>query len=88
MATMNISLPDEMKEWVEAQVGGGSFANASDYMRDLVRHDQERKAAIAKLQALVDEARASGSRVITDLDAFFEENTGRPRPKLKSIDAA
>jgi putative addiction module CopG family antidote len=37
MATMNISLPDEMKAHVEAQVETGRFANSSDYIRDLIR---------------------------------------------------
>ena len=60
MATMNISLPDQMREWVEAQAKSGRYGNASDYMRDLIRHDQEREAKIAHMQVLVDEARASG----------------------------
>jgi len=41
MATMNVSLPDPMKEWVENQVEGGLYSNASDYVRDLIRQDQE-----------------------------------------------
>lgn len=40
MATMNISLPDPMKAWVEAQTQSGRYANASDYVRDLIRKDQ------------------------------------------------
>ena len=39
--TMNISLPETMWAWVEARVGTGAYANASDYVRDLIRHDQE-----------------------------------------------
>ncbi len=46
MATMNVSLPDAMKEWVEAQARGGRYSNASDYVRDLVRRDQERSRVI------------------------------------------
>jgi len=46
MATMNVSLPDPMREWVDAQVKGGEYANASDYIRDLIRHDQERRQAL------------------------------------------
>ena len=50
MATMNVSLPDPMREWVDTQVKGGEYANASDYVRDLIRQDQRRlqtlKAAI------------------------------------------
>lgn len=41
MATMNVSLPDPMKAWVEAQVETGHYSNASDYVRDLIRRDQE-----------------------------------------------
>lgn len=44
MATMNVSLPDEMKEWVEAQAANGRFANVSDYIRDVVRRDRNGKA--------------------------------------------
>jgi len=41
MATMNVSLPDPMKDWVEQQVRTGQYSNASDYVRDLIRRDQE-----------------------------------------------
>ena len=60
MATMNVSLPDPMKDWVEAQAGTGRYANDSDYVRDLIHRDQNRLAKIAGLQRLVDEGFASG----------------------------
>lgn len=60
MATMNVSLPDPMKDWVEAQAGTGRYANASDYVRDLIRRDQDRLAKTAELQHLVDIGLASG----------------------------
>ncbi|ATI78796.1 type II toxin-antitoxin system ParD family antitoxin [Sphingobium sp. WW5] len=60
MATMNISLPDPMKNWVEAQTATGRYSNASDYVRDLIRRDQERLAKVAHMQMLVDEARQGG----------------------------
>lgn len=60
MATMNVSLPDAMKNWVEAQMQNGRYSNASDYVRDLIRRDQDRTDKIARMQALVDEGRASG----------------------------
>jgi antitoxin ParD1/3/4 len=60
MATMNISLPHPMKNWVEAQAATGRYSNASDYVRDLIRRDQERRARIDHMQGLVDEARAGG----------------------------
>jgi len=61
MATMNVSLPDAMKQWVEEQVQTGRYGNSSDYVRDLVRRDQERADAREKLQQMVDEALASGT---------------------------
>ena len=60
MATMNVSLPDAMKQWVEEQVETGRYANASDVVRDLVRREQERAEARAKLDQMVDQALASG----------------------------
>lgn len=40
---MNISIPDPMKDWVQAQVETGAYANSSDYVRDLIRKDQENR---------------------------------------------
>ena len=60
MATMNISLPEQMKSWVEEQAQSGRYGNASDYMRDLIRRDQERQQGIADLQRLIDEGLDSG----------------------------
>ncbi len=60
MATMNISLPDRMKQWVEARVHSGRYANASDYMRALVRSDQDYRERLARLQAAVTEGIESG----------------------------
>lgn len=61
MATMNVSLPDPMKDWVEQQAKGGRYSNASDYVRDLIRRDQERKEKIAQMQARVTEGIESGA---------------------------
>jgi antitoxin ParD1/3/4 len=60
MATMNVSLPDPMKTWVEAQTKSGRYSNASDYVRDLIRRDQERAVALAELQTLLTEGLESG----------------------------
>lgn len=60
MATMNVSLPDPMKDWVEAQTRTGRYANASDYVRDLIRRDQERNDKIAAMQRFVDDGLNSG----------------------------
>jgi antitoxin ParD1/3/4 len=44
MQTMNISLPDPLKQYVDAQVSTGGYSSTSEYMRELVRADQKRKA--------------------------------------------
>lgn len=55
MATVTISLPDPMKDWIEAQAGNGQFSGVSDYIRDLVRQDQLRKdKREALIQALIE----------------------------------
>jgi len=57
MTTLNISLPDPMKAFIEAQVQSGAYASASDYVRALVREAQKRQAQEeleAKLLAALD----------------------------------
>lgn len=46
---MNISLPDRMRKWVQAQIKSGKYASSSDYIRDLIREHQTYQE---KLQAL------------------------------------
>ena len=60
MATMNISLPDQMKAWVEAQTEGGKYANSSDLIRDLIRREQIKQEKIAALNEKIEEGYASG----------------------------
>ena len=72
MATMNVSLPDKMKQWVEDQVQTGRYGNASDYVRDLVRRDQERAYARDEFERLVEEGIASGVSDLT-LDEIFAQ---------------
>jgi antitoxin ParD1/3/4 len=42
MTTMNISLPDTLKEFVDRQVAGAGYGTASEYVRELIRRDQDR----------------------------------------------
>ena len=69
MATMNISLPDQMKAWVESRSEDGRYSNASDYVRDLIRRDQQRAEGIDELDALIQEGIDSGisDRTIEDV---------------------
>ena len=60
MAQMNISIPDQLKSWAEARVAEGRHSSTSDYVRDLIRRDQEGEDARLRLQAAIDEGRSSG----------------------------
>lgn len=73
MATMNISLPDPMKSWVEDQSKDGRYANVSDYMRDLIRRDQARQAAITEIQTLITEGIDSGPAQPFDMSRFLAD---------------
>ena len=59
MQTMNISLPDQLKEFVDVQVGSGRYSSVSEYVRDLIRDDEKRKAQ-ERLEALLMEGIQSG----------------------------
>jgi antitoxin ParD1/3/4 len=60
MATMNISLPQQMKDWVEAQTKDGKYANSSDVVRDLIRRELTKREKIEAMQQKLDDAEASG----------------------------
>lgn len=55
MIRKTISMPDEMGAWIEARVKSGQYGNDSEYLRDLVRRDQERQDALLALQSAIDE---------------------------------
>lgn len=78
MATMNVSLPDAMKDWVEGQARTGRYSNASDYVRDLIRRDQERNDKIAAMQRLIDEAELGGPSTRT-IEQIFAEAIARQK---------
>lgn len=59
MATMNISLPDVLRKFVDRQVAQAGYGTISDYVRDLIRQDQVRQAE-ARLADLIQEGLESG----------------------------
>jgi antitoxin ParD1/3/4 len=68
MATMNVSLPDQMKNWVEECVKSGRYANASDYVRDLIRQDHIK---LERLRQALIEGENSGPSTSLDIEAFI-----------------
>jgi antitoxin ParD1/3/4 len=70
MATMNISLPDDMKDFVDAQVTSRGFMTSSEYIRDLIREQCEIAEFRAKVQAGIDSGPGRpADEVMTDLRA-------------------
>jgi antitoxin ParD1/3/4 len=61
MAQLNVSLPPALKSWIDHRVAQGRYSSASDYVRDLVRRDQESEHDdIAWVKAQLAEGVASG----------------------------
>lgn len=44
MQSMNISLPEPLKAFVDGQISTGRYSSASEYVRELIRADEKRKA--------------------------------------------
>jgi antitoxin ParD1/3/4 len=74
IATMTVSLPGPMKEWIEMQVQDGEYASSSDYVRDLIRRDRERRneARLEDLRRIVDEGLNGGVSTRTTDEIFAE----------------
>ena len=52
MQSMNISLPDPLKQFVDDQIAAGRYSTVSEYVRELIRDDEKRKAE-DRLEALL-----------------------------------
>jgi antitoxin ParD1/3/4 len=75
MATMTVSLPDPMKDWIEAQIRHGDYASVSDYVRDLVRRDRDRREQELTMDELRQKLAASKESGISTrtVDEIFAE---------------
>jgi antitoxin ParD1/3/4 len=85
MAQMNVSVPDRMKDWCEAQVRKGRYSTTSDYVRDLIRRDQDRNTGTNALQSAIDEGLASGLSSRT-LDEILVEARARAAQSITHED--
>ncbi len=68
MSTMNISLSESLKSFVEDQVGANGYSTSSEYVRELIRKDRDR----LRLRALLLEGAASPKAGMADADYFDE----------------
>ncbi len=73
MATLNVSMPDELRAIIESRVNTGEYQSASDYLRDLIRHDRE------EIDRLLMEGLDSGKSAPLDISALQK----KPRPYFK-----
>lgn len=60
MMRKTITIPDAMEDWVKAQIDQGRYGSDSEYFRDLIRRDQEKRLAEDQLRSLIDEGLQSG----------------------------
>lgn len=74
MSTMNVSLPDELRTFVDERVGHGGYGSTSEYVRDLIRRDQDRE----RLRILLLDGAASPAGPVAD-DSYFESLRDRVR---------
>lgn len=74
MSTMNISLPESLKSFVDEQVASRGYGTSSEYVRELIRKDQDRQ----RLRTLLLVGASSPEREPAD-DAYFQALRGRVR---------
>jgi antitoxin ParD1/3/4 len=75
MLRKTITIPETMDGWVKAQIESGRYGNDSEYFRDLIRHDQEKREAEQDLRVLIQEGLDSGvsSSTIPDIMKRVED---------------
>ena len=80
MARLTISMPDAMSEFINSEIATGKYDNVSEYLRDLVRHEQERKeTAYRELRDMLIAAKESGisTASMEDIQQRVKERLGR-----------
>ncbi|WP_211314517.1 type II toxin-antitoxin system ParD family antitoxin [Kordia periserrulae] len=69
---MNVSLPNQMKSWVEGKIVEGKYHNASEYIRDLIRRDQAEAERNLAFKTAIDLGRNSGTNNRSSKDIFAQ----------------
>ena len=65
-----ITLTDQQDSWIKSQIEAGHYTNDSEYIRDLIRREQERSAEIDAIRNALIEGEASGEAKPFDVAAF------------------
>jgi antitoxin ParD1/3/4 len=84
MDSMNISLPEPLKQFVDGQIAAGRYSSASEYIRELIRDDEKRKAE-ERLEALLLEGLQDEEAELTreDWSAIRKEAQARVAARKK-----
>ncbi len=77
MATMNISIPETLKSFVDSRVTSGGFGSHSEYIRALVRRDEQEAAKDALRTLIADGLRSPEGRPWPELQAELAARTAR-----------
>ena len=78
MTTMNISLPDSLKGFVDVQVQTGGYSTSSEYVRELIREDQKKKLD-QRISLLLLEGVESGQPIIADANYWDAKRSSLPK---------
>ncbi|GLK51619.1 type II toxin-antitoxin system ParD family antitoxin [Maricaulis virginensis] len=91
MIRKTVSMPDEMGQWIAEQLAKGRYSNESEYVRDLIRRDQENQRKLEDLRSMlaVAEAEIEAGQFTelsskADFDKLFEDVTGTKRRETPS----
>lgn len=75
---MNVSLPDGLKSWAETRVAEGRYSSTSDYVRDLMRRDQEAEEKLRNLREMIEVGLASPETDAT-IESIIADSRARHR---------
>ncbi len=85
MIRKTITIPNKMEDWVKSQIMNGRYANDSEYFRDLIRHDQDKRLAEHNLRSMIKEGVGSGTSDNSVLDIINRvEGNGKLPPKAQN----
>ena len=84
MQSMNISLPEPLKQFVDGQISLGRYSSASEYVRELIRADEKRKAA-EQLEAKLLEGLNSAESALTAADWSAIRNEALARVQARTV---
>ena len=79
MHRKTITLTEQQDDWVKGQIESGQFGNDSEYIRDLIRRDQQAKERLATLRQALAEGESSGDPKPLDISVI--KAAGRKRMK-------